>query len=379
MGITLFQILDLVGKLDDSSGEDVPRERFRRFLQENTKEVGQIRDYIEEALRSTSDQSNRALQDLVNYLGRFLEFEVRFGRYRGVHGEIGFDGHWISQSGNHIVVEVKTTETYTINTSTLVGYIDELISSRQIPNWESAMGLYVIGRPDPETRQLENAIRAEHRTHQLRIMSVNSLLSMAEMMNEYDVSHDDILSVILPPGPSVDPIVDLMARLVAQSQTEERVERAVVEEFEPEGEPAYWLTPVSSDEEATAEEVIQRLVEKEQIYAFGERTPGRKHIKPGDWICFYASGKGVVAHARVTSRPEELVHPAVRHPDRYRWVFHLDNPHLYLDAPVVIDTGLRERLEAFEGRDPTKPWAWFVQATNKISEHDFDTLTRRSY
>ena len=84
MSITLKQILDLVGKLDDSPGDDTPRERFRRFLKENVKEVGQVRDYVEECIRTSGNQYNRALQDLVNYIGHFLGFEVTFGRYQGV-------------------------------------------------------------------------------------------------------------------------------------------------------------------------------------------------------------------------------------------------------------------------------------------------------
>lgn len=67
ISITLNQILALVGKLDDSPGEDTPRERFRRFLKENVNEVGQVRDYIEERLRTSGDQYNRAFQDLANY------------------------------------------------------------------------------------------------------------------------------------------------------------------------------------------------------------------------------------------------------------------------------------------------------------------------
>jgi hypothetical protein len=55
MSMTLNQILALVGKLDDSQGEDTPRERFRRFLKENVDEVGQVRDYIEEYLRTYVD------------------------------------------------------------------------------------------------------------------------------------------------------------------------------------------------------------------------------------------------------------------------------------------------------------------------------------
>ncbi len=175
MGMTLNQILDLVGPLDDSVGADAPRERFRRFLTKNVKNVAELRDHIEQCLRTPGDQYSRALQDLVNHIGEFLGFEVTFGRYRGVQGEVGFDGHWKSPTGLHVIIEVKTTETYAIKTSTLVGYVDELISHKQIPSWDSALGLYVVGRPDPEVRQLEHAIAAEKRTNQLRIISVESL------------------------------------------------------------------------------------------------------------------------------------------------------------------------------------------------------------
>jgi len=376
MSISLNQILALVGKLDDSPGDKTPRERFRRFLRENVLEVGQIRDYVEECLRDSGAQYNRALQDLVNHLGHFLAFEVTFGRYHGIQGQIGFDGHWISPTGFHIVVEVKTTEVYAINTATVVGYVDGLISEKRIPSWDNALGLYAVGRPDPEIRQLENAIVAERRIRQLRIISAESLLTLAEMMNEYDIEHEDILAVMRPSGPTIDSVVDLMARLGAG---EKAPPPPPPPPPEPpiEGEVAYWLSPVKSYPEETAEECIFSLVGKEQIYAFSERTPGRKHVKPGDWICFYATGKGVVAHARVISKPEKKPHPKVRHSERYPWVFRLDSGGLYLDEPIVIDADLRSHLDAFKGRDPNKSWAWFVQATRKITEHDFGILARR--
>jgi len=377
MNMTLDEVFDLIGRLDDSPGEDTPRERFRRYLKDKVKEVGQARDYVEECLRTSGDQYNRALQDLVNHLGHLLRFEVAFGRYQGVRGQPGFDGHWTSPTGFHIVVEVKTTEVYAVKTATLVGYVDELISEGMIADWDTALGLYVIGRPDPEIRQLENAILAQKRTHQLRIISAESLLSLAEMMNEYDIDHEDILAVMRPSGPTIDSVVDLMARLVAQGKAEElSEEEARVPEVSIEGEVAYWLTPVKSHEEETAEECISILVGEERIYAFGERNPGRKDIKPGDRICFYATGKGVVADARVVSRPERNPHPKVYHPEKYPWVFRLGNATFYIDEPIVIDAEVRTRLDAFQDRDPNRPWAWFVQATRKISEHDFSILTR---
>jgi len=86
----------------------------------------------------------------------------------------------------------------------------------------------------------------------------------------------------------------------------------------------------------TADECIQHLVGEEKIYAFGERTPGRRHIKPGDYICFYSAGKGVVAHTQIASQPEHKKHPRVRHSERYPWVFSVKNVHLYLENPVVL-------------------------------------------
>jgi hypothetical protein len=351
--------------------------------------VGQVRDYIEESLRTAGAPFNRAFQDLINYLGHFVGFDVDFGRYQGIQGQIGYDGLWKSPSGFNLVIEVKTTEVYAIKTSTLMNYIDELISEKLIKDRDHAMGLYVVGRSDPEVRQLENAILSEKRMDHLRVISAESLLSLAELMNDYDVSHEDILAILKPSRPVIDPVIDLMARLAAQpedngSKREEppTVKLPVAVTCATPGveiqklESAYWLTPVKADDLQTAEEVIGSLVGKKGIYAFGERTPGRKHLKQGDGICFYATGNGVIAHAEVVSSPENKPNPAVRDSDRYPWVFNLGEAKVYVNDPIVIDAALRAKLDAFNGRDPNTSWAWFVQATRKISKHDFDILTK---
>lgn len=375
----LDELLDLVKPLDDSPGEETGREKFRRFLKNNVKEVGQVRDFVEECLRKTGDQYNRAFQDLVNYVGQLLGFEVTFGRYKGAPGQHGFDGHWKSpnDTGFHVVVGVKTTEIYAIKTATLVGYIHDLVSEKKIPDSDSAIGLYVVGRPDPEVSQLENNILAEKKTNQLRIISADSLLSLAEMMSEFDVSHEDALAILRPSGPTIDPVVDLMGRLVAARRAEEpAAQTPAAPEPSAESEVLYWLTPVKGDKAQTAEECVKSLVADEGVYAFGERTPGRNRLKPGHWICFYAVGKGVIAHARVASCPEKKPHPRVRHREKFPWTFLVNKTHLYLDKPVVIDAAMRAKLEAFRGRDLEGSWAWFVQATHKITENDFKTLTR---
>lgn len=77
----------------------------------------------------------------------------------------------------------------------------------------------------------------------------------------------------------------------------------------------------------------------------------------------------------MASLPENKPHKAVRASERFPWVFRLGDPTLYVDRPVVIDAELRNQLEAFKDRDPKKSWAWYVQGTGRVTEHDFKILT----
>src|SRR5437867_4223479 len=49
--MTLKEILGLVGKLDDTIGDDTPRERFRKHLGTAITTVGVLRDYVEICLK----------------------------------------------------------------------------------------------------------------------------------------------------------------------------------------------------------------------------------------------------------------------------------------------------------------------------------------
>lgn len=142
---------------------------------------------------------------------------------------------------------------------------------------------------------------------------------------------------------------------------------------------SYWLTPIKSDadDSETIEEALHRLLVKYKVYAYGDRTPGRKTIKPRDKICFYATGKGVMADATVTSFPEKRMQEGIKDIQKYPWIFDLKDSCLYLENPIIINAEIRTRLGAFKDKDPYESnWAWFVQGTKKISEHDFEILTK---
>jgi hypothetical protein len=138
----------------------------------------------------------------------------------------------------------------------------------------------------------------------------------------------------------------------------------------------YWLTPVSSNENMRGQDIIRALVGQEMIYAFSQKVVSvRRVLEAGDWICFYASMTGIVAHARALGKPEVYDPPKIGY-EHYPWVVRLGNPRLYIDNPVAINTTVRQRLDAFQGRDVGQRWSWFVQKTRRISEHDFKILTR---
>jgi len=82
-------ILDLVGTLDDSPGDETARERFRNYLAREVEDVGHTRDLIEECLRGSGTQYARALQDLVNYVGPIPGLEVKHRSFYWTAEETG--------------------------------------------------------------------------------------------------------------------------------------------------------------------------------------------------------------------------------------------------------------------------------------------------
>jgi EVE domain len=140
------------------------------------------------------------------------------------------------------------------------------------------------------------------------------------------------------------------------------------------GEVTYWITSVNDDNVETAEEAITKLIGNYGIYGFGDSTGGRRALKVGDMICFYRSGSGIAAQAKITSNPVRKPDSRIRDAERYPWTFDLTETKVYLDSPITLDENLRTRLDAFQGKDAKHNWSWFVQSTHTISRHDFYLL-----
>lgn len=376
--IELYTLLELVGALDDSTDPGSASTRFRKYLRENVQLAGEVRAYVNDALARTGDQFNKALQDLINHIGQLLEFDVQYGRYRGTKGEIGFDGFWQSQTDWSLVVETKTTDVYTVKTSTLLGYINALVSEGQLENPSNALGLYIYGRFDAQTSQLENAIIAEGRREHLRVISVDALLNLLELKQEYDLDHETILSLLLPTAVRVDPLVNLIFDVVSQEKreaVEAKISKPAIE-LPPAVDTlasTYYLLPAADSEDGMA--VIENLHRwlDNGLWGLGQRTGYRKSFAAGDHLCFYAVRIGVVAEAIVASSSFDLSRKENPSTVEVQYGVRLKQVR-WLNEPIELTIEMRGQLNAFHGRDPHKGWAWFVQGTSKLTENDYNLL-----
>jgi hypothetical protein len=192
------------GKLRD---ETLCSTELRQYLSQVPSD--QLAAYAEHCLSDAFPKSGFVLQDVVNELGRRLDYEVENGRYQGAVGGIGFDGIWRGPEQSDVVVEVKTTDAYRIPLNTIAAYRDKLRAANRVdPN---ASILIVVGRED--TGELEAQVRGSRHAWDMRLISVDALLTLVKLKEstEAGVTGAKIRSILVPVEYTrLDGLVDVM-------------------------------------------------------------------------------------------------------------------------------------------------------------------------
>lgn len=195
------------GKLLDNSETS---SEFRSFLSQVPAEI--LERYIFQCLTDKFDGNGFALQDLVNQLGARLGFEVESGRYRGVSGLPGHDGLWRSKTGHSLVVEVKTTASFTIDLDGIADYRNTLIATGTIEGRRSSI-LIIVGR-DENTSSLEAQIRGSPHAWNTRLVGVEAMIKLMNLVTQNLDTPDLVnrITEVLAPQEftRVDGIVDLV-------------------------------------------------------------------------------------------------------------------------------------------------------------------------
>lgn len=166
--------------------------------------------------RKGFEDSGYVLQDVVNEIGRRLDFQVTNGLYQGRKGATGCDGIWKDASGIELVVEVKTTDTYSIPLDVVERYREELSTTGEI-GAESSV-LFVVGRDD--TGALEAQIRGSRHAWTMRMIGAASLVRLLQVkVNAESPKVAERIRSILKPieYTRVDRIADLMFEVRADT------------------------------------------------------------------------------------------------------------------------------------------------------------------
>lgn len=152
---------------------------LREFLKEVNSE--RLFDYAGHCLESSFPRSGFVLQDVVNEFGRRLGFEVENGLYQGKSTAVGFDGIWRSHEAD-LIVEVKTTDSYTISLDKLAVYRNKLIESKRVS--ATASTLIVVGRED--TGALEAQVRGSRFAWDMRLIGIERLIKLVQIKEKSD-------------------------------------------------------------------------------------------------------------------------------------------------------------------------------------------------
>jgi hypothetical protein len=165
--------------------------------------------YVEGCLTSHFTKGGMVLQDLINELGRRLDYQVTNGRYQGTTNSVGFDGIWKSTEGHSLVVEVKTTDAYRISLDVIATNREKLLASGQLSQPSSI--LIVVGRQD--TGELEAQIRGSRHAWDVRLISADALIRLVQLKEDSEGSETGkkIRSLVIPKEYTrLDGMIDVM-------------------------------------------------------------------------------------------------------------------------------------------------------------------------
>jgi hypothetical protein len=367
MGVTLDQILMLTGRLDDASGFDSARERFRRFLLDHAREPAMARVLIDECRHAPGETHRRALQDLVVLLGRFMGFHARFASPLRTSAP-EFCGEWQSPT-LRVLVEARGDPP----DATVLAALSHAVMAAPASPTEfhpPVVGLYVMtsllaGRPVLDaTTASSTSSSSSSGGGPVAVVSLGALLSMTALASAGRATHDDVVRLLTssaPPGF----ILELLDRCVD--------DRALLGPAKGAGRilsTGFWILRVAAARGTTAEEFVEVVVGKRHVLGLAGDRATNDAVQPGDRICLSIAGKGVVGHGKVAAL--DASHPGIRDAHRFRHLWRLEDLSVYLAAPVPVDVETELRLRA--ASDPAHDGQTIVS----ISRESFDRMTSAS-
>lgn len=196
-------------------------EEFRTLLKAVSSDV--IGQWLNECLEIRFTDFGFVLQDTVNEVGRRLGFDVTHGVYRS-HSNEGYDGLWRIPGGRAILVESKSSTSYSINLSRISEYRKQVAPQLGLRPEDISI-LIVVGTED--TSEFEAQVRGSRFAWDIRILGVQALyrlLKLKEALDDPKVERQ-IQEILFPQEfTRLDRIIDLVFATAEDAQDLETAE-----------------------------------------------------------------------------------------------------------------------------------------------------------
>jgi hypothetical protein len=335
-----------------SAGDGVLRDQspcsseFREFLGKVPVEI--LFDYARHCLDKGFNRSGLVLQDIVNEFGRRLDFQVEDGLYQGTRKTIGFDGVWRAEGEPDLVIEVKTTDSFTVDLDTHARYKERLLSEQRLSR--NASTLMVVGRRD--TGALEAQIRGSRYAWDMRLISVERLIKLVQI-NEKSEDPNTLRQIrqLLQPFEytKIDRIIDVLFTTAVDVETQQELEQDAPGAVE-QGE------PVSHPQIRTDFELLNAK-RQQAVDAFGE-LKGKELVKRSRTL-FWSSDKELRVCCAVSKRYESDYQP-------YWYAFHPKWDAFLADAvDGYFVLACMDRSEAY-----AVPYSWILANKQNLNMTD---------
>jgi hypothetical protein len=184
--------------------------------------------------------------------------------------------------------------------------------------------------------RLEDALHAERPEADIRIVSIRSLLWLADAVASGNLKHQELVR-LLTAGGNLDFLIDLLERFAAGDR--DRGDDAGPVPDVPlitatvHTAPAYWVATIERDEATSPEQFVESVIRKRHLLGVSDDGSSQQRPRAGDWVCFSVRGKGIVGHGQIDAAADGP--RLLRGAHRFSEVFSLQRVEIY-DAPVAL-------------------------------------------
>jgi hypothetical protein len=232
------------------------------------------------------------------------------------------------------------------------------------------LGLCVVARQYAGRVRLEALATAEGRKIDVRVISVDTLAWLAAMTVAGRIAHDDVLR-LFKSTVALDFVVGLLEQVSTAAATATTAAEPPHEAVSASSAPVqgFWVSTITDSDSAAPEQLLASVIGERHVLGVTSPGPDAASGAPGDWICLFVPGKGIVGHAQlgvVVGRGAGLV----RHAERFSRVYRLEHVELY-EEPRLPPPGTEQTFVA-GGRSRPASGPFLMP----VSRDDFVALTK---